>query len=86
MYDEKYIQIKQARLDRSCLLVSLECTDRHHSPSADDLEGGLSVRQISASTFRVGRCSEIFACHYNRQRSELLVIRFVIMKILIDIN
>lgn len=54
---EECIKIKQARLDWSCLLVSLECTDRHHSPSADD---------------------------YHRQRSELLVIRFVIIKILID--
>lgn len=47
---EECVKIKQARPDRYCLLVSLECIDRHHSPSTDDLEGGLSVRQISASS------------------------------------
>lgn len=50
-YVEKTIYSQQARQDRTCLLDIGEYSHRYYRHSADDFAGGLSVRQVSASSF-----------------------------------
>ena len=46
MYDEKYIKIKQARLDWACLLAAGQYIDRSACLACDGRQGDLPVQAL----------------------------------------
>lgn len=57
---EEYIQIKQARLYRSCLLATDGYIDRIVCITCNGKQRDISIQALSPLEFRVGRRGEVF--------------------------